>query len=102
MHFKISKVDLDLVLNQRRFKKMMDFRYRNGILHVTVDPSHGEQLAVFRMEQHGPEWFRPEDWNNSEVYLFKEKDIEYREHLQVLIYNEKLAEAYFVEYQQGY
>jgi len=102
MHFKISKADLEFIVNSRQFKEMMDFSYGNDILHVTVDPSQGEMLPVFHGGQHGPDWFRPDDWDNPEVYLYKERNIEYREHLQILICNEKLAEAYFVEYQQGY
>ena len=102
MHFKISKADLELILNSRRFKKMMDLWYRNGILHVTVDSSHGEMLHVFRVEQRHPKWFRPDNWDNQKVYRFKERNIEYRKNMKILIYNETLSEAYFVEYQEGY
>jgi len=101
MHFKISKADLELILSSRRFKEMMDFTYRNGILHVTVDAAHGESLPVF-LRQRAPEWFRPDNWDNPKVYRFKERDIEYREQMQILIYNDKLGEAYFVERKEGY
>lgn len=103
MHFKINKTDLELILNSRRFKEMMSFWYRNGILSLRMDTSHGGgSLPLFRERQHHPKWFRPDQWDNPKVYRFKERNIEYRENMKILIYNEKLNEAYFIEYQEGY
>jgi len=42
-----------------------------------------------------PKWFRPELWENPEAYAFKEK-IGGRMYTQVLLYNEKEGEAYFI------
>ena len=102
MHFNISEADLELILNSRRFREMMNFWYRNGILSVRVDTSHGDSLPLFHVGQRRPKWFRPDNWDNPKVYRFKERNIEYRENMKILIYNEKLSEAYFIEYQEGY
>lgn len=105
MHFRISKADLALILNSKPFKKMMDVSYDNGNLSWSLDIHQGEGLSLYSIYgdgRSGPEWFRPNDWKSPEVYRFKEMTIEYRRHMQILIYNGELAEAYFVEYQAGH
>jgi hypothetical protein len=105
MHFKISKDDLQLILNSRRFKEMMDVKYKikKGILVWQKDPSQGWSLTVYSPSEGrpGPKWFRPDQWDNSKVYFFKDMFGSYQSHWQVLIFNEELAEAYVVEYQEG-
>jgi hypothetical protein len=46
--------------------------------------------------------FRPNDWTDPKVYCFEEKwgKAEYS-HVKLLIYNEDLEEAYFIEYLVG-
>ena len=69
-----------------------------------VDPSHGESLLLYHLSkgQLDPERFRLDDWDSPNVYGFTDMTITYRKHIQILMYNDKLGEAYFVEYQAGY
>ena len=104
MHFKISKTDVERILTSRRFKEMMSVKYKDGILWWMADPSQGRSLPLYASykDRPGPEWFRPDLWNNSKVYSFEERTISYQEHVQILIHNEDIAEAYLVEYQEGH
>jgi len=102
MHFKISKADLQIILSSRRFKEMSDVTYSDGLLSLMEDPSSGEYLLLYLSGRRKPEWFRLEQWSNPKGYRFREMSISYQEHLQVLIYNEQLAEAYFIEHKGGH
>lgn len=104
MHFKISKEDVMLILNARRFKEVTNVEYETGTLCWDVDPSHGHALPLYYTHkgQLGPDWFRPDQWADPKCYYFHERNICYRMQRQVLIYNDDLGEAYFVEYQEGY
>ncbi len=114
MHFKIDRADVEKILAARAFKEMLPgVDYSQGNLDWTVSTKYGERngkahvsiesegLSLYDPGQ-GPEWFRPQEWSQSCVYRFKERNTKYREHMQVLIYNEELGEAYLVEYQEGY
>ena len=59
-------------------------------------------MILYSRDRRAPDWFRPGEWRDYKAYRFKERRTNYREHTQILIYNEKLGEAYFVEYQEGY
>ena len=104
MHFKISKDDVMLILNARRFREVTNVEYETGTLCWDVDPSHGHALPLYYAHkgQLGPDWFRPEEWVDPKCCEFKERNIRYRQQIQILIYNDDLGEAYFVEYQEGY
>ena len=104
MHFKISKDDIALILDSRPFRQVMNVEYGRGFFSWDVDPSHGESLPLYRVSegQLGPDWFRPAEWANPKCYEFRESNLDYREHIQVLIYNEDIGEAFVVEYQEGY
>ena len=102
MHFKVSKTDVELILGSRRFKEMSDVRYADGLLSLMEAPSSGEYLLLYLSGRRKPEWFRLEQWDNPKAYRFREMSISYQEHLQVLIYNEQLAEAYFIEHKGGH
>ena len=104
MHFKISKTDLELILNSKPFKEMMDIEYKNGRLRWHESPSHAESLGLYRPYdgQPGPVWFRPDKYDDPRVYTLVERSLRNRDHMQVLIYDENVPEAYFVEYQEGY
>jgi hypothetical protein len=102
MHFEISPSDLSSVLALRRFTEVSHVEYNAGSLRWDVDPSHGEALPLYRHGKGAPAWFRPNDWKNPKAYRHKERQTNYREHMQILIYNEELGEAYLIEYQEGY
>jgi len=105
MRFKINKNDLKLILNSRPFKEMIDVQYRRygrGVLRWRLDPHHAEGILLYpSYGRPGPKWFRPDQWKNPKVYRFRERNTSYREHLQVLIYNEELGEAYLIERYEG-
>jgi hypothetical protein len=103
LHFEINKDDLQLILNSRQFKEMKIVQYEKGILHWYKDRSEGWSLPLYSPSEGrpGPKWFRPDQWDNPKVYFFKDMFGDYRAHWQILIFNEKLAEAYVVEHQEG-
>jgi len=102
MRFKINKKDLNLIINSRPFKEMIGVSYGRGVLDWRLDLHHGESIPLYvstgRAE---PKWFRPDQWKNPKVYRFRERNTSYREHLQVLIYNEEIDEAYLIERYEG-
>ena len=115
MRFKINKADLMLILNSRPFKEVEWVQYENGFLNWGKTPLWEKQnqggfnpteasweregMCLYEPQggRPGPEWFRPDDWKSPKVYEFKQRSISYRLHMQVLIYNEELSEAYLVE-----
>jgi hypothetical protein len=100
MRFKINKDDLKLILDSRPFKEMIDVRYRGSVLSWNLDPHHGEMIPLYTSREE-PKWFRPDQWKNPKVYRYRERDTSYRLHLQVLIYNEEVGEAYLIERYTG-
>ncbi len=123
MHFKINKADVGRILNlrkSRRFRQVGWVSYKNGSIYWgDVPPWEKQNQSEFTPMVHygyeyeglslykpydgraGPEWFRPNDWESPKVWVFKERSVSYLEHIQILIYNEQLAEAYVVEHQDG-
>lgn len=79
---------------------MTDVSYENGILFWPKCQSQVWSLPLYSQSE-GPRWFQPDQRNNPKVYFFKDMFGNYQGHWQVLIYNEKLAEAYIVEHQDG-
>jgi len=102
MRFKISEVDLALILNSRRFKEVSGVKYKNGTVYWDEDASHEQGISVYPTGGLGPDWFNPGDWDDAKAYRIKERNTRYRQHIQLLMYNKELGEAYCVEYQEGY
>jgi hypothetical protein len=113
MRFRIEKADLSLVLNSRLFQKFTSVTYKQGRLTWSgIDKSSdllrltltGGDCLLYTNQQYGPpDWFRPNDWDMPKVYVVKEKyGKSSRYQTKVLIYSEKLEEAYFVEYLEGH
>jgi len=114
MCFRIEKADLTLVLNSRMFQEFSSVVYKFGNLfwykinYQERDPlknpldgetSNNLPLYTNQRKQKTPDWFKPNEWSNPKVYVVSEKYGKSRRHqTKVLIYNEKLEEAYFVEY----
>ena len=121
MHFKINKADVGRILNSRksrRFRQVEWVSYSNGSIYWgDVPPWEKQNQSEFTPMVHyeyegqslykpydgrpGPEWFRPNDWESPKVYVFKERVGHYQAHIQILIYNEEVDEAYCIKYQQG-
>jgi len=117
MRFKIEKADMTHILNSQAFEEFTSVVYKQGGLFWrniddrTRDPvkdllggdTSNLPLYTNQRQQQPPEWFRPNDWSNPKVYAVSEKyGKSSRYQTKVLIYNEKLEEAYFVEYLQGH
>ena len=113
MRFKISKADTELILKSREFKEFEWDCYKGDYLHwkgahkITYDPntntytstSTSGSLPLYRgLKQQPPEWFKPNDWDNAKVYKYEQDwGKSDRVHTKILIFNEELEEAYFVE-----
>jgi len=113
LHFNISRADLDSIINSRPFQKVWNVKYDNGCLDWAWDTWHGFSMSGGTITVYGsrraPRWFRPKLWDNPEVYVFEkvcdrvntqifdyEPKVHDRHDTQVLIYNEKESEAYFI------
>ena len=119
MHFKISKPDLPLVLSSKRFKEIEWLKYKNGFItwgdtppwetknegeHAAHPNWEGYSLGLYPQSdgQAGPAWFKPDDWENPKIYVFRERNTSYQQQIQILIYNEELEEAFLAEDFEGH
>ena len=118
MRFRIEKADVTVLLNSQMFQDFTSVVYKQGNLFwrkidykerdplknpLGGDTSSNLPLYTNQREQQPPEWFRPNDWDMPKVYVVREKyGKSMRYQTKVFIYNEKLEEAYFVEYLQGH
>ena len=115
-HFKIDEADLSPILNvqhsiflSRPFQELQYFRYspETGSLEMAEELQHIEGMSPIPRESFGidlykirsgetePEWFNLEQWDSPKAYVYVVRDV-YR--LRFLVYNEKLGEAYFIDY----
>ncbi len=113
MRFRIEKADVALILNSRAFKEFPSIIYEQEQLiwrgiDQAPDPLRvtftGGGCPLYTNRQHeAPEWFRPNEWTSPKVHVVREKHGKStRYKTKVLIFDEKLEEAYFVEYLQGH
>jgi len=119
LRFNINKTDLSQIINSRPFERVWNVKYRNGFLEWGWDrdgplgmSKRGYSLTVYIPEKSRPDWFRPELWDNPEAYAFyKVGDLVNVQAFDrdrksggqggqvktdVLLYNEKEDEAYFI------
>ena len=117
--FNISKDDLPLLINSRPFVRVWNVKYRKGHLGWGWDrpdplgmSRRGQSMTCYHRHYWPwkPLWFRPKISDNSEVFVYykvaKLLNIQAfdrdraksqgRVRTQVLIYNEKKGEAYFI------
>ena len=119
--FNISREDLSLLINSQPFIRIWNLKYKNGMLEwgwgytdpIELEaPKYGISLPLYEYggRPHGPSWFRPGQWENPEAYSFYkigdlintqifEQDGHHSdgwETIQILLYNEKEGEAYFI------
>jgi len=122
LRFSINRADLSLLINSRPFEKVWNVKYRDGFVEWGWDRDGplgmsklGYSLTVYVPENSRPDWFRPELWANPEAYAFyKVGDLVNTQAFDgsrkpdgpvktdVLLYNEKEGEAYFVASSQEY
>jgi len=113
LRFKISQPDLSVVLNSRPFSQVEWVEYDDGSLCWGDAPLSERRDSVMKIPQRiatksfalysskgilgrRPWWFRLKHWEHPDVYVFEE---ERERRVQILIYNDKSAEAYFIERQ---
>lgn len=121
--FNISRDDLALLINSRPFIRVWNVKYEKGCIDWGWDRAgpleieiakHGHSMPLYEYDSWGgprePAWFKPGLWDNPEAYGFYkvgnlvniqalESDWQQsrgRVTIQVLLYNEKQGEAYFV------
>ena len=117
LKFNINKTDLALITGSRPLQRVWNVWYGNGRLGWNWDPPGGAyrrgiQIIVYHPKGGRREptwWFTPNLWDDSEAYAFQKvgdqvnaQAVEYhrkaydQENTQVLLYNEKDQEAYFI------
>jgi len=113
--FKINREDLALIINSRPFMRVLNVEYKNGYISWQWNRDGpfgtGPTLDIPCYDHtREPRWFRPGRWDNPEAYAFRKVgdrvNIETYDkdsrgprgptNIQVLLYNEEEAEAYFV------
>ena len=109
--FRIAKKDVDLILHSKQFTKFEWVSYWNYCVHVghfgasTLDPRQNplagvgvQSAAIHEHGQEVPDWVKINEWPDPEVFGFHEQiGRANRDHYQVLIFNEELGEAYFID-----
>jgi hypothetical protein len=113
LRFNIGRADLDSIINSRPFQRVWNVKYNNGYLEWAWDTWQGFSMnggdIIVYGSRRGARWFRPELWDKPEVYVFEkvgdrvntqifdyEPKVHDRHDTQVLLYNEKEGEAYFI------
>ena len=100
IHFKISKADIEPILSSRPFEECDWIKYEDGKLYLP----DGESLHLYApyAGEPDPPWFIPNEWPNPKAYSHcQSRRISGRVNRQILINNEQLAEAYFIDYLEG-
>ena len=110
LRFNISKDDVVLIINSRPFIELEGVTYRLGSLYYEriKDPEIDTQKKLYNnnsvintplyWSSEPPEWFKPNDWNNPKIYRYRTKLGKANTYsTKVLIFNEQLGEAYFIE-----
>ncbi|MBN2182110.1 MAG: hypothetical protein JW715_09365 [Sedimentisphaerales bacterium] len=95
--FDINKEDLDLIINSKPLKRVWNVKYIDGFLEWEWDPKHSLSLPVYaHWGAFEPLWFRPEKLGPTESYAYDKE--EGQTNVQVLLYNQKKGQAYFIAY----
>ena len=110
--FNINRGDLALLTDSKPFVRIWNVKYKNGYLSWRWDNPDGKYGISIPCYDHTrqPSWFKPGLWDNPEAYVFHkvgnlvniqvfERDGYHsggRVTTQVLLYNEKEGEAYFI------
>jgi hypothetical protein len=114
--FDINKADIALLIDSRSFVRVWNVKYRNGFLEWGWDRDGplgiskvGHSITIYAPENSRPDWFKLEFWINPETYAFyklgdlvnieafnRDKISDGRVITDVMLYNEKEGEAYFI------
>jgi hypothetical protein len=96
--FRISKADVDVIVNSRPFNKVTSIDYQKDILHCMWVPASGPTALgqyVYSPGVRKPSWFKLEEWDDPEAYIIYEKKKNITD-LWLLVYNKDAGEAYFI------
>lgn len=111
LRFRISKRDAASIVASKPFEEFewvwyRDYNVSSGNLPANGrDPRQNTMFGVavesVPVREHGklwlPDWFAINDWKDPKVWRFHQKvGRAERDHIQLLIYNEKIGEAYFI------
>jgi len=116
LRFNINRADLVLITGSRPLQRVWNVRYIYGDIKWYWDPpggtyTRGGSVIVYHPEggRREPNWFKPNLQDDPEVYAFQKvgdhvnaqavtyfKKANEQEITQVLLYNEKDQEAYFI------
>jgi len=98
LHFHIDKSDLPIILNSRAFKEVPDIEYTGSgqLWWEYLGPGSRQGLSLYKPTgaSLAPKWFNLQQWNSPKVYVFHEEHVI---RTRFLVYNEELAEAYFID-----
>ncbi len=100
--FNINESDLALLVNSRPFQKISNVKYDSQTgLYWEWDSTRSHSLSVYGPGQgrpwwwqRKPRWFTLDRWDNPQAYVFKDNSKNWS--IQVLLYNDKLGQAYFI------
>lgn len=110
--FNINRGDLALLTDSRPFVRIWNVKYLNGYLSWRWDNPDGKYGISIPCYDHTrePSWFKPGLWDKPEAYAFykvgnlediqafkrDDRNLGGRVTTQVLLYNDKEGEAYFI------
>ncbi len=101
--FTINRADLALIVSAHSLSKVYNAQYdsETGYLRFDWGPSPfdgGIDMPVYGpMGKREPSWFTLETWYSPEAYVFR-KEQRWQDDTRVLLYIEKLGEAYFLAF----
>lgn len=105
--FEINKEDIPLILNSDEFKEINYVSYNKGILtygqHWDDAQSHSSKTHGFHLYEtyrgkYPPQWFRFDQWGNFKAYVAEDERVDFYG-MRLLLYNEELDQAYFIDYE---
>lgn len=104
--FDINRADLDLIIKSRPFREAKITDYLGGgglylVFRVGSFYPEGQSFGIYGAKRHKPSWYTLESWEKPETYaLVKEEKVKGEDtiDIQVLIYNTKLEQAFFIIY----
>jgi hypothetical protein len=109
LRFNINRADQKLLIESASLERVWNVKYETGSLFVGWDNSGpgGFSISATYLSVYGregglrePAWFELENWEDPEAYGI-EKKVGGRLNYQVLLYNEKEGEAYYITSVRG-
>jgi len=116
MRFEIKRADAELICNSRPYKKStldtfehdhISWRESEGqkqdLLVIDLGAGHTLSLYTNERQQNPTEWFHPRDLAGPKAYVVKEKYGRSTRYVtKIMVFDEDLEEAYFVEHLEGH